>query len=78
MQWVTWQNVRVDRMACVLLIRRFIDTEADFIFIPEGNTDIPRLAIGFDIPGFRYSHRRGRASFHAIFIDHELEDQVLH
>jgi hypothetical protein len=78
MVWVTWQNVRVDRMACAWLIQRFIDPEAEFVFLPEGETAIPEAAAGFDIPGSQYSHRRGRASFHALLTEHGLEDDVLH
>jgi hypothetical protein len=77
-KWVTWQNVRVDRMACAWLIKRFIDPDAEFDFLPEGDTEIPRSAAGFDIPGSQYAHRRGRASFHALLAEHGLEDPVLH
>lgn len=77
MKWMTWSDVRVDRMACAWLIQRFIDTEAEFEFLPKGNSNIPESATGFDIPGSQYSHRRGRASFHALLSDHNLIDPVL-
>ena len=35
MRWITRQNVKVDRVACPWLIRRFIDPEAEFLFVPE-------------------------------------------
>ncbi|MEK7467018.1 MAG: chromate resistance protein ChrB domain-containing protein [Planctomycetota bacterium] len=66
MRWVTWQNVGVDRMACAWLIRRFIDPKAEFLFVPQGQTPLPKGAEPFDIPKARLSHHRGHCSFHAI------------
>jgi hypothetical protein len=66
MKWVTWQNVGVDRMACAWLIRRFIDEKAEFLFIPEGQTPLPKGAEPFDIPEARLSHHRGHCSLHAF------------
>ena len=77
MRWVTRRDVRVDRMACGWLIRRFIDPDAEFIFLPEGTAEVPDGAHGFDIPGSEFSHRRGHASFHAILTKYAIEDPVL-
>ena len=66
MKWVTWKNVGVDRMACAWLIRRFVDPKAEFLFVPEGTTAVPKGAEAFDIPEARLSHHRGHCSFHAI------------
>ena len=77
MRWVTWQDVGVDRIGCAWLIRRFIDPEAEFIFVPPGATPLPEGAEPFDIPGTRLSHRRGHSSFHTIVRAYELTDPIL-
>ncbi len=77
MKWVTWQNVAVDRMACGWLIRRFIDSGAEFEFVPAGQTPLPPDAEPFDIPGVRLTHRRGHCTFHTMLREYELKDPVL-
>jgi len=77
MKWVTWENVGVDRIACAWLIRRFIDTEAEFLFVPAGLKPLPEGAEPFDIPGVRLSHRRGRCSFSTFLREFELKDPIL-
>ena len=76
MRWVTWEQVGVDRMACAWLIRRFIDPEAEFLFVPVGQTP-PEGAEPFDIPGVRLSHRRGHCTFHTMLRVFELADPTL-
>ncbi len=77
MKWVTWENIGVDRMACAWLIRRHIDPEAEFSFVPMGEKPLPEDAEPFDIPGARYSHHGGHCTFHAILKDHKLNDHIL-
>ena len=77
MKWVTWENIGVDRMACAWLIRRWIDPEADFIFIPMGEKSFPQDGEPFDIPGARYSHHGGRCTFYVFLKEHKLEDPIL-
>ncbi len=77
MKWVTWENVAVDRMACAWLIRRFIDPEAEFLFVPAGHKPLPEGAKPFDIPGVRLSHRRGRCSFSTFIREFDLKDPIL-
>jgi hypothetical protein len=77
MKWVTWENIGVDRMACCWLIKKYIDQEAEFIFIPEGEQETPDGTRGFDIPGAEFSHRNGRCSFYSLIEDYSLEDTVL-
>ena len=77
MQWVTWQNVAVDRMACAWLIRSRIDPEAEFIFIPAGSKPLPEGMEPFDIPGARYSHHRGHCTFFMLLKEFKLKDPVL-
>lgn len=77
MKWVTWQNVGVDRMACAWLIKKYIDAQAEFIFIPAGVKPLSEGAEPFDIPGGRFSHHRGHCTFHALLKEHKLTDPVL-
>jgi hypothetical protein len=77
MRWVTWQEVAVDRMACAWLIRRFIDAEATFLFVPAGTRPLPVGAEPFDIPGVRLSHHRGHCTFHTMLREYDLKDPVL-
>ncbi len=77
MRWVTWERVAVDRMACAWLIRRFIDAEAEFLFVPAGYRPLPDGAEPFDIPGVRLSHRRGHCTFHTMLREYGLSDPVL-
>ena len=77
MKWVTWEQVAVDRMACAWLIRRFIDPEAEFIFVPAGQKPLPADAEPFDIPGVRLSHHRGHCTFHTMLHVYNLKDPLL-
>ncbi|HSV85702.1 MAG TPA: chromate resistance protein ChrB domain-containing protein [Levilinea sp.] len=77
MKWVTWENVAVDRMACAWLIRRFIDPQAEIIFVPAGHKPLPDDAEPFDIPGAKYSHRRGHCTLHTLLLEYNLKDPVL-
>src|SRR3954451_23543475 len=77
MKWVTWETVGVDRMACAWLIRRFVDPDAVFVFVPAGQTPLPDGAEPFDIPGVRLSHHRGHCSFHTFLDEYKLADPVL-
>ena len=77
MKWVTWQGVRVDRIGCAWLIRRFVDPAAELVFIPVGQMPLPEGAEPFDIPGVELSHHGGHASFHAVLRRYGLADPVL-
>jgi len=77
MKWVTWENIGVDRMACIWLIRRWLDTRAEFLFVPVNTRLLPEEAEPFDIPGARYSHHRGHCTFHTLLKEHGLKDPTL-
>jgi hypothetical protein len=77
MKWVTWKNIGVDRMACIWLIRRWIDPAAEFTFIPVGETPLPEQGEPFDIPGARYSHHGGHCTFHALLKAQNMQDPIL-
>ena len=77
MKWVTWENVGVDRMASAWLIKKWIDFEAEFSFVPIGQKPLPEGFEPFDIPGVRFSHRRGHCTFHTILKEFKIKDQTL-
>ena len=77
MKWVTWKNIGVDRMACIWLIRRWIDPEAEFTFITAGEKLSTDMGEAFDIPGARHSHHGGHCTFYALLKEHKLADPML-
>lgn len=82
MKWVTRQNMRVNRTATCWLVRRFIDPQAEFIFVsPEEVSTIERKqgAVGFDAPNARYPHRdqNGLCSFAALVRERFSEEPAL-
>jgi hypothetical protein len=83
MKWVTRKSIRVNRVATVWLIRRFIDPQAIFLFVePDEVAAIQQHegAQGFDAPGATYPHKdaQGRCSFEALVEEHCPENVVLH
>ena len=77
MKWVTWEQVGVDRMACAWLIKKYIDPQAEFLFVPVGHKPLSEGAEPFDIPGVRLSHHRGHCTFHTMLREYDLRDPVL-
>ncbi len=80
MKWVTRSHVHVDRVACPWLIRRFIDNEAEFLFVPAnqiGKVTSDTGAIPFDAPDVELGHHEGRCSFESIMLKYELKDAAL-
>lgn len=80
MKWVTRSHVHVDRVACPWLIRRFVDNEAEFLFVPNSQVDnvaAERGAIPFDAPGVELGHHEGRCSFESIVLKYDLRDPAL-
>jgi rhodanese-related sulfurtransferase len=79
-KWVTRERPKIDRIACPWLIRRFIDPNAEFIYVPE-----PRVlavaketgAIPYDIKGVEYTHEGERCSFDTILRIHDIHDPAL-
>jgi hypothetical protein len=84
MKWVTRKNAKVDRIACPWLIRKFVDSDAQFLFVPA--EDVLRVArvegaVSFDSPGAELTHYREgeeeRVSFDAIIKKYGLTDPAL-
>lgn len=78
MKWVTREKVHVDRVACPWLISRFIDPQAEFIFVP-GDTDPATITDGipFDMKGVELGHHGDNCSFDAIVAKYDLSDPAL-
>ena len=75
MKWVTREHVHVDRVACPWLIKRFIDPEAEFKFVPWPGTELkPEDGIPFDIPGVELGHHDNKCSFETIIEKYNLKD----
>jgi len=80
MKWITRSHVHVDRVACPWLITRFIDSEAEFLFVPKSMVDSiadKTEAVPFDTPGVELSHHEGRCSFESILLKYGLTDPAL-
>ena len=83
MRWITRENVKVDRVACPWLIKRFVDHEAEFMFVPEGELLAAAKrenATPFDATRFTevtLNHRGDRCTFEAILEDFHLSDPAL-
>src|SRR5256885_13767787 len=76
MKWATRRHCHVDRAACAWLIRRFIDAEAEFVFVDDPD-EVPEGATPFDIRGADLSHHGGDCSFETMLHRYDLDDPVL-
>jgi hypothetical protein len=75
MKWITREKVKVDRVACPWLIRKFVDNEAEFYFVPaeKVQSEAARLeAIPFDVPNVELGHHGKECSFDAIVRKYNL------
>jgi hypothetical protein len=70
-KWATRARVHVDRAACAWLIRRFIDSAAEFVFV-EDPADAPPDVTGFDMRGVALSHHEGRCSFETALLQFDF------
>ncbi len=80
MLWITRSHVHVDRVACPWLIKRFIDSEAEFLFVAASS--IARCvqetgATPFDTPDAALGHKNGKCSFETIVETYGLQDKAL-
>jgi hypothetical protein len=83
MKWVTRKRIHVNRTATAWLIRRFIDANAEILFVEPNEVAALQErenAIGFDAPGARYPHQdaQGRCSFEQLVDEHFPGDLALH
>ena len=75
--WVTRQNLHVDRMACAWLIRRFIDPDAKFLFVPGKTYEPQRGELRFDMFDAEFTHEGDRCSFEVLISRFGLGDAGL-
>jgi hypothetical protein len=75
MKWVTREKANVDRIACPWLIKRFIDPQAEFLFVARDQvleTADREMAHSYDAPGAQYTHRDGKCSFDVLVEEFNL------
>lgn len=80
MKWITRERVKVDRVACPWLIKRFIDPQAEFIFVPAGQVAAKARELNatpFDIDGCELGHHGEDVSFNSILKKYKLTDPAL-
>ncbi len=80
MKWITRSHVHVDRVACPWLITRFIDSDAEFLFVPKSmvlEVAEKEGAIPFDTPGAKLHHRDDLCTFDVIIREYGLKDRAL-
>jgi len=76
MRWATRRHCHVDRTACAWLILRFVDADAEFVFVDDRD-EVPADATPFDMQGVELGHHEGDCSFEAFLRRYELDDPVL-
>ena len=80
MRWITRERPKIDRIARPWLIRRFIDKDAEIIYVPFDQvlTEAKELdAVPFDLPGVGYSHYEDQCTFDYFLKKHKLKDEAL-
>ena len=80
MKWITRARPKVDRVACPWLIRRFVDAEAEFLYVPADQVLAVAAregAIPYDVPGVELGHQGPECSFDAIIRKYGLKDPAL-
>lgn len=80
MKWITRSHIHVDRVACPWLIRRFLDSAAQFLFVPKSQVleaAERENAISFDTPGAKYHHDGDLCTFSVLIREFGLTDKAL-
>jgi hypothetical protein len=80
MKWVTREHPRTDRIACPWLIHRFIDSEAEIVYVPKDDVLAYAQREGarsFDAPGAQYTHRNGNCSFETLVEHFRIDDPAV-
>jgi hypothetical protein len=80
MKWITRSHVHVDRVACPWLISRFLDSAAEFLFVPKSQVLAVAKeegAIAYDTPGADLHHRGDLCTFDVLIEEYELVDKAL-
>lgn len=80
MKWVTRANPKVDRVACPWLIRKFVDSDAEFLYAPADQVIVVAEregATAYDVPNVELGHHGAECSFDAIIKKYQLSDPAL-
>jgi hypothetical protein len=78
MKWITREKVKVDRVACPWLIRKFVDPQAEFVFLPhDSDWSAIREGILYDVPNCELGHDGEDVSFDSILKKYHLTDPAL-
>jgi len=81
MKWITRERPKIDRIACPWLIKRFVDSEAEIIYVPfeqvKSKAEVLK-AIPFDIPDVEYTHYGDECTFDYIVKKHKIKDAAIH
>jgi hypothetical protein len=80
MKWVTREHPKTDRIACPWLIRKFIDPDAEIVYLPRDEVlgyAEREGATSFDAPGAKYTHRDGKCSFETLIEDYRITDPAV-
>ena len=81
MKWITRERPKIDRIACPWLIKRFVDPDAEFIYVPFNEVILKAKelnAIPFDLPDVEYTHYGDQCTFDYILKKHKIKDPALH
>ncbi|MDT5232235.1 MAG: hypothetical protein QOI39_2735 [Mycobacterium sp.] len=81
MKWVTREHPKTDRIACPWLIKKFIDPDAEFLYVPADQVlEVAERegANSYDAKGARYTHRDGLCSFEVLVEEHHIDDPAVH
>jgi hypothetical protein len=80
MKWVTREHPKTDRIACPWLIRKFVDPDAEIVYLPKDEVLAyaeREDAISFDAPGAKYTHRDGMCSFETLIAAYKIDDPAV-
>jgi hypothetical protein len=80
MKWITRERVKVDRVACPWLIKKFVDAKAEFLFVPSDQVeDVAKRedAIPYDVEGVELGDHNGKCSFEAIVEKYKVQDPAV-
>src|SRR6266571_1275328 len=80
MKWVTRKNANVDRVACPWLIKKFVDPDPEFLYVPTEEVMAVaerENATPYDVKGVELGHVDGRCSFESIIVKYALKDSAL-
>ena len=76
MNWTTWENVGIDRQACAWFIKKYVDGDAVFCFVPRDQ--LPQdHEYSFDTPTSKWTHKRGHSTFYMFVKEHKPKEKIL-